>query len=206
MTKARRKRRIRANSNVDGSSARRWRIFVYWAACLTARSATTPVEVESNAEKAWAGLLQRQSKSNQMLKGVGRSATTPVEVESNAARRGQVCHNASRSRIKCCKAWAGLLQRQSKSNQMLQGVGRSATTPVEVESNAEDEAWAGLLQRQSKSNQNAEGVGRSATTPVEVESNVEGVGRSATTPVEVESNAEQRDSETMPVAPARRTR
>ncbi|EFX73709.1 hypothetical protein DAPPUDRAFT_109472 [Daphnia pulex] len=137
MTKARRKRRIRANSNVvDGSSARRWRIFVYWAACLTARSATTPVEVESNAEKAWAGLLQRQSKSNQMLKGVGRSATTPVEVKSNAERRGQVCYNASRSRIKCCKAWAGLLQRQSKSNQMLQGVGRSATTPVEVESNA----------------------------------------------------------------------
>ncbi|EFX61884.1 hypothetical protein DAPPUDRAFT_119263 [Daphnia pulex] len=178
MTKARRKRRIRANSNVvDGSSARRWRIFVYWAACLTARSATTPVEVESNAEKAWAGLLQRQSKSNQMLK-----------------RRGQVCYNASRSRIKCCKAWAGLPQRQSKSNQMLQGVGRSATTPVEVESNAARrgqvcynasrsrikccKAWAGLLQRQSKSNQMLQGVGRSATTPVEVE-----------------SNAEQRDSE-----------
>jgi hypothetical protein len=77
---------------------------------------------------------------------------------------------------------------------MLEGVGRSATTPVEVESDAE-EAWAGLLQRQLKSNQNAEGVGRSATTPVEVESNAEGVGRSATTPVEVESNAEQRDSE-----------
>ncbi|EFX61712.1 hypothetical protein DAPPUDRAFT_121123 [Daphnia pulex] len=86
------------------------------------RSATTPVEVESYAEKAWAGLLQRQSKSNQMLQGVGRSATTPVEVESNAARRGQVCYNASRSRIKCCKAWAGLLQRQSKSNQMLNSV------------------------------------------------------------------------------------
>jgi hypothetical protein len=50
---------------------------------------------------------------------------------------------------------------------MLEGVGRSATTPVEVESDAE-EAWAGLLQSQLKSNQNAEGVGRSATTTVEV--------------------------------------
>ncbi|EFX78821.1 hypothetical protein DAPPUDRAFT_104941 [Daphnia pulex] len=162
---------------------------------------------------AWSGLLNgRQSLSRRHSAGQfnadqrDQSVITAGKSKSNAGRRGQVCYNASRSRIKTLKAWAGLLQRQSKSNQMLEGVGRSATTPVEVESNAEDEAWAGLLQRQSKSNQNAEGVGRSATTPVEVESNVEGVGRSATTPVEVESNAEQRDSETMPVAPARRTR
>jgi hypothetical protein len=67
------------------------------------RSATTPVEVESNADEAWAGLLQRQLKSNQNAEGVGRSATTPVEVKSNAED----------------EAWAGLLQRQSKSNQML---------------------------------------------------------------------------------------
>jgi hypothetical protein len=57
-----------------------------------------------------------------MLEGVGRSATTPVEVESNAEGVGRSATTPVEVESNAEKAWAGLLQRQSKSNQMLNSV------------------------------------------------------------------------------------